>query len=110
MIEMPNVQQGFDTSPFDAYYAIPPITRWLFTTITAVSCVVNFGLLSPFLLTLNWSLVLKLQVLHEMLFKPGGIKHRWLLNTTGLQIWRLFTPFMYLGGFSFGFLIQLGWL
>lgn len=59
---MANVRQGFDSSPLDAYYAVPPITRWLATAVAGVSTLANFGLLSPYLLYLDWSLVAKLQV------------------------------------------------
>ncbi|DBA75375.1 hypothetical protein WJX77_010985 [Trebouxia sp. C0004] len=83
---MANVQQGFGNSPADAYFSIPPVTRYFATACLALTTLVNFKLISPYLIYLSWSHILK------------------------LQVWRLVSPFLFLGGFSFRFLIQLIWL
>lgn len=59
---MANVQRGFGNSPADAYYSIPPVTRYFATACLALTTLVNFKLISPYLIYLSWSHILKLQV------------------------------------------------
>ena len=59
---MANVQQGFGNSPADAYYSIPPVTRYFATACLALTTLVNFKLISPYLIYLSWSHIFKLQV------------------------------------------------
>ena len=59
---MANVQQGFGNSPADAYFSIPPVTRYWATACLALTTLVNFRLISPFLIYLSWPDVFKLQV------------------------------------------------
>lgn len=83
---MANVQQGFGNSLSDAYFAFPPVTRYFATASLGLTALVNFKIISPYTIYLSWPLILK------------------------LQVWRLVTPFFYLGGFSFNLLILLVWL
>ena len=59
---MANVQQGFGNSPADAYFSIPPITRYFATACVTTTALTSFKLISPYLLYLSWSHIFKLQV------------------------------------------------
>ncbi|CCI41219.1 unnamed protein product [Albugo candida] len=66
------------------YYSMPEITRFYLSVIFLTTALSTFGFLNPKTLYLDFDLVLE-----------------------RFQIWRLVTCFMYLGGFSFNFLMQL---
>lgn len=70
--------------PGDWYAGLPPVTRTLGTGIVLSSVAMQLGLIYPGALVLLWPEVL------------------W-----SLQLWRLVTNFLFLGGFSFAFLMQL---
>lgn len=70
--------------PEDWFYSLPPVTRWLGVTVLASTVACGFGLLSPWQLYLDWGRVL-----------------------SKFELWRLATTFLYFGGFSFRFVIQL---
>ncbi|KAL0592245.1 hypothetical protein ABG067_000352 [Albugo candida] len=75
-------QLGLDTLSW--YYSMPEITRFYLSVIFLTTALSTFGFLNPKTLYLDFDLVLE-----------------------RFQIWRLVTCFMYLGGFSFNFLMQL---
>ena len=126
---MANVQQGFGNSPADAYFSIPPVTRYFATACLALTTLVNFKLISPYLIYLSWSHILKLQVGTRHATSAGRrrstaetyvcriackilyLEALYISDSDKLlQVWRLISPFFFLGGFSFRFLIQLIWL
>eukprot|EP01091_Cochliopodium_minus_P011366 TRINITY_DN3196_c0_g1_i2.p1 TRINITY_DN3196_c0_g1~~TRINITY_DN3196_c0_g1_i2.p1 ORF type:complete len:228 (-),score=27.77 TRINITY_DN3196_c0_g1_i2:94-777(-) len=69
------------------YESIPTITRNIFTASLIITLAANFGLLSPYLLILDWDFII---------FK--------------FHVWRLITPFFYFGKLGFPFLISLMFL
>ncbi|KAK9814204.1 hypothetical protein WJX72_002204 [[Myrmecia] bisecta] len=81
-----NVRQGFGATPADFYYSLPPITRLYATSAVAATVAVSLGLVSPYTLMLHWPSVFK------------------------LQVWRLLTNFVFLGGFSMKTVIQIIWI
>lgn len=69
------------------YFNLPKITRIALTSCFATTCLVQFGLLDPFMIILDWKLV-----------------------TQSYHIWRPFTAAVYLGRFSLPFLMSLYFL
>lgn len=70
--------------PQEWFYSMPPVTRTLGAAVLAATCLATFGMVSPIKLMLSWPL----------------IKNKF-------EIWRLATNFVFFGGFSFNFAIQL---
>ena len=66
------------------YRGLPPVTRVILTSVFATTCLVQFGLLDPYILILDWQLVSK-----------------------SFQIWRPFTAALFVGKFSFAFVMSL---
>lgn len=75
---------GDSTSPEEWFYSMPPITRYMFSSVLLITCGVSFGFISPGKLNLFWP----------------SIVHKF-------EIWRLFTSVLFFGKFSFPFLIHL---
>jgi Derlin-2/3 len=75
---------GGGDSPQDWFYSLPPVTRSLFVGVLALTCGSSFGIINPANLALLWE---------PIIYK--------------FEIWRLGSDFIYYGGFSFNFLIQL---
>lgn len=77
-----------ERTPEAWYFALPPITRTMVTTIFCVTLSTEvLGIINPDMLLLDWSLVVE-----------------------KLQVWRLLTDFTYFGKFSFGWIISMYFL
>jgi len=75
---------GGGGSPADWFNDMPPISKVLMCTALGLSTATSFGLLSPY----------------ALLFSPNAI-------IKGFELWRMFTPCIFFGNFSFPFLIQM---
>lgn len=75
------------TGPANWYASLPPITKYYATACFIVSAASSFELLDPRLLALDWRLI---------------FKH--------FEIWRLFTHFFMIGGFSLKFVMRMVWI
>jgi Derlin-2/3 len=86
---MANVRQGFNQGqgPLEQYYAIPAVTRYFATACVAATVAAGLGLLDLRHIYLQWPAVFR-----------------------KLQIWRLLTNFVFLGGFKFATILQVAWL
>ena len=69
-------------SPAAWYHGLPPVTRAMGTAVVATTVATQLGLVSPYALILDWGLVGR------------------------FQFWRLVTNFLYVGPFSFPFLMK----
>lgn len=112
---MANVQQGFGNSPADAYFSIPPVTRYFATACIALTTLVNFKLISPYLIYLSWSHILKLQVGEQNLQHTAGDVQRPTRMSAGvLAIFRqdfpaLNVPCLCNAGVEAGIALLLSW-
>lgn len=68
----------------DWYASLPPITKTWGTACVATTVLVQFGMISPFKIAIFWRSV---------------IYH--------FEIWRLLTPFLFIGGFGLPFVMNL---
>ncbi|KAF4722818.1 ER-associated protein degradation protein [Perkinsus olseni] len=73
-----------DNTPEGWYRGLPIVTRGIFTAMFITTCLVQMGLLNPMLVILDWRLVYE-----------------------KFNIWRIFTSVLFLGKFSFNFVMQL---
>lgn len=78
----PNQTHNTGNGPLDFFYELPPIVRYYATGIFLTTLATRFGILDYTLLMLYWPLVVN-----------------------KFQVWRLITNFLFIGGFSFGWLI-----
>lgn len=74
-------------SPQDMYWSMAPVTRGYMTLVVLTTIAVEFGLVNPASLLLNWKLIF----------------YRF-------EIWRVVTCFIFFGGFGLGFLFQVYFL
>ncbi len=70
--------------PAEWYNGLPPITRIFGTLCVATTMAMEFKMISPYTLVLDWDLVFR-----------------------KFQIWRLVTNFLLIGGFSWNFLMRV---
>jgi hypothetical protein len=70
-------------NPQEWFASLPPITKWWLCAAVASGMLGRLGLLSPWSLAMDWPSIMK------------------------LQLWRLFTPFLFFGFPSFPWLIQM---
>mmetsp|Transcript_11402 Transcript_11402/g.27057 ORF Transcript_11402/g.27057 Transcript_11402/m.27057 type:complete len:84 (-) Transcript_11402:1279-1530(-) len=80
---MPNVNTRTD-GPFAWFEALPPLTKLYMSAIFFTTVAVQIGLVSPYYLALIWDNVLK-----------------------KFEIWRLVTCFLFMGSFSFPWLMLM---
>eukprot|EP00929_Paragymnodinium_shiwhaense_P121070 TRINITY_DN93185_c0_g1_i1.p1 TRINITY_DN93185_c0_g1~~TRINITY_DN93185_c0_g1_i1.p1 ORF type:complete len:262 (-),score=65.98 TRINITY_DN93185_c0_g1_i1:122-907(-) len=73
-----------ENTPEQWYKSLPTLTRVGLTAIFATTLLCQLEILNPMLISLNWPLVIN-----------------------KLQVWRLLTPVLFFGKFSFNFLFQL---
>ena len=112
---MANVQQGFGNSPADAYFSIPPVTRYFATACIALTTLVNFKLISPYLIYLSWSHILKLQVgKQNMQHIAGDVQRPTRMSAGVLAIFRqdfpaLNVPCLCNAGVEVGIALLLPW-
>eukprot|EP00197_Chlamydomonas_leiostraca_P001251 CAMPEP_0202885494 /NCGR_PEP_ID=MMETSP1391-20130828/41692_1 /ASSEMBLY_ACC=CAM_ASM_000867 /TAXON_ID=1034604 /ORGANISM="Chlamydomonas leiostraca, Strain SAG 11-49" /LENGTH=248 /DNA_ID=CAMNT_0049568745 /DNA_START=100 /DNA_END=846 /DNA_ORIENTATION=+ len=66
---------------------LPPITRWMATSMLVLTVAGNFGWISPMYLVLFWKPILK-----------------------KFEVWRLITNFMFLGRLSINFVVRMLWV
>ena len=76
-----------ENTPENWYRNLPPVTRVLLTAVFATTCLVQVGVLNPYLITLDWKLVGK-----------------------SYHIWRPLTAALFFGKFSFQFVMALYFL
>lgn len=77
-------QVGDGNGPREWLESLPPITRAWFLASLLTTCLVSFGMLSAFRVVWVWPMVWE-----------------------KFELWRLVTPFVYFGGFSFAFVINM---
>lgn len=75
---------GGGGSPQEWFYSLPPITRSFFVAMLATTCFCSFGMISPTSLHLNYNLI-----------------------SSKFEVWRLASNLVFLGTFSFPFLLSL---
>ena len=84
-------------SPEKWFKSLPILTRSLLVTLFATTCLVGMGLLDPHSIILDWGLVTRKYVVPES-FQCELCRY---------HLWRLISSGLFLGGFSFGFVMQL---
>jgi Derlin-2/3 len=72
------------SGPGDWYNGLPPITKFFGTACVATTIAMEFNLINPFYLVLDWGFVFR-----------------------KFQVWRLLTCFFVIGGFSWNFLMRI---
>ena len=80
----PVARPGGTSSPKDWLEALPPVTRVWFVAAFGTTCLSYFGLVDPYRLLWSWP----------------AVRHRF-------EVWRFVTPYVFFGGFSFPFLINM---
>jgi Derlin-2/3 len=86
-----------DTNSPEAWFkSLPPVTRAVLVTLFSSTCLAMMGLFDPSIIALDWFVVTRKYV----------YPYRFLILCR-YQLWRVLTSGLFLGGFSFGFVMQL---